>query len=449
MTKPLIVVDPQPRGLNEIFDAHLWDRLQRLGDLVVHEGSGRMPAERFDSCLPEMELLIGQSDMPKTRLDRAPKLRGIVNVETNFLQNVDYETCFQRGVHVLAPGSAFAKPVAEMTLGLAIDLCRGITAADRAVRAGREKWLLDGAEGCFSLYGARVGLIGFGDLARAFTPLLDPFGCRVSAYDPWVSDHFMAAYGVASTALEDLLRTSQVIIVFAAVTSENQGFLGKREFELITPGSVVLLMSRAGVVDFPEFLRQIESGRFRAATDVFPVEPAPIDDPARRVEGLVLSPHRAGAMTELASRDRAADGRRRRTDPQGPAAAFLQARPARNRVARTLEADRGELTYREPESSQAARRRPRQRRPAVADLPQRLGAERHRSGVSVRTSALTHRTPTGNRIRNASNSVGPRMTLGGQDLASIEVMDGALEDAVPRAFTDPCSSAQEGAISTC
>lgn len=298
MTKPLIVVDPQPRGLNEIFDDRLWDRLRRLGDLVVHEGSGRMPAERFDPCLPEMALLIGQSDMPKARLDRAPNLKGIVNVETNFLQNVDYETCFQRGVHVLAPSSAFAKPVAEMTLGLAIDLCRGITAADRAVRAGRERWLLDGAEGCFSLYGARVGLIGFGDLARAFTPLLEPFGCQVSAHDPWISDHFMAGFGVVAASLEDLLRTSQVIVVFAAVTSENQGFLGKREFELITPGSVVLLMSRAGVVDFPEFLRQVESGRFRAATDVFPVEPAPPDDPARNVEGLVLSPHRAGAMTD-------------------------------------------------------------------------------------------------------------------------------------------------------
>ncbi len=57
-------------------------------------------------------------------------------------------------------------------------------------------------------------------------------------------------------------------------------------------------MSRAGVVDFPEFLRAVESGRFRAATDVFPVEPAPPDDPVRKVEGLVLSPHRAGAMTD-------------------------------------------------------------------------------------------------------------------------------------------------------
>jgi phosphoglycerate dehydrogenase-like enzyme len=298
MAKPLIVIDPQPRGLNEIFDADLRARLADMADLAVHEGSGRMPAGRFEKLLPEMELLIGQSDMPKARLDRAPKLRAIVNVETNFLQNVDYETCFQRGIHVLAPSSAFARPVAEMTLGLAIDLCRGVTAADRAMRAGREKWLLDGAEGCFSLYGARVGLIGFGDLARAFVPLVQPFGCAVKAYDPWLSDPYVSGFGVTPASLEDVLRTSRVIVVFAAVTSENQGFLGKREFDLIARGSVVLVMSRAGVVDFPEFLRQVESGRFRAATDVFPVEPAPPEDPARGVEGLVLSPHRAGAMPD-------------------------------------------------------------------------------------------------------------------------------------------------------
>ncbi len=298
MARPLIVIDPQPRGLDEIFEPEVWARLERLGELGVHDGAGRMPAERFEALLPEMVLLIGQSDMPKARLDRAPKLRAIVNVETNFLQNVDYETCFERGIHVLAPSSAFARPVAEMALGMAIDLCRGVTAADRAMRAGREKWLLDGAEGCFSLYGARVGLIGFGDLARAFVPLLAPFGCPVKAYDPWVSEHYMAGFGAAAASLDEVLSGSQVIVVFAAVTSENQGFLGKREFDLIAPGSVFLLMSRAGVVDFPEFLRSVESGRFRAATDVFPIEPAPPGDPARRIEGLLLSPHRAGAMRD-------------------------------------------------------------------------------------------------------------------------------------------------------
>jgi phosphoglycerate dehydrogenase-like enzyme len=147
---------------------------------------------------------------------------------------------------VLAPGPAFAKPVAEMVLGMAIDLCRGVATVDRAMRRGQEKWLLDGAEGCFSLYGERVGLIGFGDLAGAFTPLLAPFGCPIKASDPWVSDHFMAGFGVVSASLEGVLKTSEVIVVFAAVTSDNEGFLGKREFEMIAPGSVFLLMSRAG-----------------------------------------------------------------------------------------------------------------------------------------------------------------------------------------------------------
>jgi phosphoglycerate dehydrogenase-like enzyme len=204
MARPLIVIDPEPRALEEIFDRAVWGRLESLGELALHEAPGRMPAERFESLLPEMELLIGQSDMPKSRLDRALKLRAIVNVETNFLQNVDYETCFVRGIHVLVPGSAFARPVAEMTLGLAIDLCRGVTAADRAMRAGREKWLLDGAEGCFSLYGASVGLVGFGDLARAFTPLLQPFGCAVKAYDPWISDHFIAGFGTQGRGADPL-----------------------------------------------------------------------------------------------------------------------------------------------------------------------------------------------------------------------------------------------------
>src|SRR6202012_4409573 len=103
MAKPLVVIDASPCGLNEIFDAGLWARLQAAGEVVAYEGDGRMPADRLEALLPDIEVLIGQSDMPLARLDRAPKLRAIVNVETNFLQNVDYDACFARGVHVLTP----------------------------------------------------------------------------------------------------------------------------------------------------------------------------------------------------------------------------------------------------------------------------------------------------------------------------------------------------------
>jgi phosphoglycerate dehydrogenase-like enzyme len=89
-----------------------------------------------------------------------------------------------------------------------------------------------------------------------------------------------------------------VIFVFASVTADNEGFLGRAELEKIRPGSVLVLMSRAGVVDFDAAVELVAAGRFRAATDVWPEEPVPAGHPARSVEGLLLSPHRAGGMRE-------------------------------------------------------------------------------------------------------------------------------------------------------
>jgi len=59
-------------------------------------------------------------------------------VEGNFLPNIDYEECFRRGIHVLCVAPVFSQAVAEMGLGLCIDLARGITDAHNAVRAGTE-----------------------------------------------------------------------------------------------------------------------------------------------------------------------------------------------------------------------------------------------------------------------------------------------------------------------
>ena len=362
MAAPLIVIDPQPRSIEEIFEPNIWARSRSSARSRSTRGPAACRPSQFEAYLPEMALLIGQSDMPKARLDRAPKLRAIINVETNFLQNVDYDACFDRGIHVLAPGSAFAKPVAEMALGMAIDLCRGVTTADRAMRQGQEKWLLDGAEGCFSLYGARIGLIGFGDLARAFTPLVAPFGCPIKAYDPWVSDHFMAGFGVASASLEEVLKTSQVIVVFASVTSENQGFLGKREFEMIAPGSVFLLMSRAGVVDFPEFLR---AGRER---------PIPRRDRC------------------LSARARAA----RRTGAQGRGPTAVA--PSRRRDDRRALRDRPADGQRTPASFCAACRRfpagaPSARRSRSLGRSRSSGVERRRHRPPVTRSACSAPAP--------------------------------------------------------
>jgi phosphoglycerate dehydrogenase-like enzyme len=293
----MILVDPQPRTLAMICDAPTRARLDALGPLVVHE-DGPMPDAVVEQHLPEVVAIVGQTAMPAERLERAPKLRAIVNVEGNFLPNVDYEAALGRGVHVLNASPAFALPVAEMALGMAIDLARGISAADRAMRAGTEVYGLDSNAESFLISGTPVGIVGYGDLGRELHRLLAPFHCPVKVHDPWVPDLLIERAGAQPAALDDVLATTRVIFVFASVTSDNEGFLGRAQLERIQRGSALLLMSRAGVVDFGALTELVAAGRFTVATDVFPEEPLARDDTIRGLGGALLSPHRAGGMRE-------------------------------------------------------------------------------------------------------------------------------------------------------
>jgi phosphoglycerate dehydrogenase-like enzyme len=60
----------------------------------------------------------------------------------------------------------------------------------------------------------------------------------------------------------------------------------------------VVLVSRAAVVDFEALFDQVAAGRLLAGIDVWPTEPVPLDARARELEGLVLSPHRAGGIPQ-------------------------------------------------------------------------------------------------------------------------------------------------------
>ena len=298
--KPLehtIIFDPYPRSKELIFRSEQWERLQTLGR-IVYADKGRLDVDSIETHLPDAAVIIGQTDMPRERLKRAKKLKAILNVEGNFLPNVDYETCFQEGIHVLAAAPAFAQAVAECALAFALDLARGITAADRDFRAGNEKYGLAGNHDTFSLRQAEVGFIGFGNLARALLPLLAPFHCRIRVFDPWLPDSYVRDHHCEPASLENVLSTSRVIFILATVTTENEGFIDDTQLALIQPGAAVILMSRAAVVDFEAFVCHVEEGYFRAATDVFPVEPVPPDDPVRRVEGLLLSAHRTGGLRD-------------------------------------------------------------------------------------------------------------------------------------------------------
>ena len=114
--QPVILFDPWPRSADLIFSADLRTRFQALGQIVGLQESegGKLSPELVDAHLPQAVAIVGQTDLDAARLDRAPLLRSIINVEGNFGQNVDYAACFTRGIQVLGVAPVFAQPVAEM-----------------------------------------------------------------------------------------------------------------------------------------------------------------------------------------------------------------------------------------------------------------------------------------------------------------------------------------------
>lgn len=302
---PVILFDPHPRTEEMVYTPDCAAALARLGRVEAHFGS-RMPGDRVEALLAEVALIIGQTDMDADRLARAPRLRAIINVEANWRPNIDYAAAQARGVHVLSAAPCMAPAVAEFCLGQAIMLLRGLHRSDALFRAGHEAYGIAGNRRARTLHGARVGLLGYGNLGRALVPLLRPFTPRIAVHDPFLSDGFLAAEGLQPRTLEALLAATDVLFVLAGATTENAGFLDADRLARMPQDAVLVLASRAEVVDFAALMAMGAAGRLRVAVDVFPVEPVAPDDPVRATPNVLFSSHLAGGLQDSYARIRAA-----------------------------------------------------------------------------------------------------------------------------------------------
>ena len=289
-----VLYDPTPRETDQIFSTENLALFRSRYRVIEWQGEDRDAF--YGRHLPTTDILISQQPMGRDRLELAANLRAIINVETNFLPNIDYEECFRRGTYVLTPGAVFALPVAEMALGMALSLARNIHGEHAAFQKGQEKWLFEGNQHSELLTGSTVGFIEFGDLGRALHHLLAPFSVRVQAYDPWLPDGHLRRLGVVPAPFETVMRDNRFVFVIAAITTENAHLINAQALGLMQPGAMLLLMSRAAAADFGALCDAARAGRIRVATDVFPVEPAAQNDPIRGVPNILFSPHRAGAL---------------------------------------------------------------------------------------------------------------------------------------------------------
>jgi phosphoglycerate dehydrogenase-like enzyme len=297
INKALVVVDPHFRRMSEIFCPATLARLDEKFEVAW--GKDRpMPLDAVEEVLPKATAIVCGEWRYGNLLRKATSLRGIFDVSGGFPRNLDYAECFARQIRVLSVAPCFARVVAEMALGMTLAASRGIASGDRAMRTNTERWLHAGNVGAFMLYDKPVGFVGYGSIARTLQPLLNPFGCKTMAYDPWLSDGYLRSQGVEPASLEQLLENSKVIFVLAVPTAENHFLLSRRLLERIQPGAVLVVVSRAHVLDFDALTELVLAGRFQAAIDVFPMEPLDAHHPIREAAGAVLSAHRAGAVHE-------------------------------------------------------------------------------------------------------------------------------------------------------
>jgi phosphoglycerate dehydrogenase-like enzyme len=239
---------------------------------------------------------MGQPNLDKKLLLRAKKLKAIINVESNFMDNIDYDYCLKKRIHVIATSPVFSKPVAEIALGMTLSLLRNIHNAHLDFVKGREKYGLESNLKASLLSEKKIGLLGFGDLARSLYPLLLPFTKDINVYDPWISKKKIKQFGFNSMSLNQMFKKCEIIYVLAAVTTKNKNLIDKKLLNKMKPNSLFVLMSRAAVVNFKDLIKRVKKGDLLFATDVFPKEPVTKNDPIRKVKNVLFSAHRAGAL---------------------------------------------------------------------------------------------------------------------------------------------------------
>jgi phosphoglycerate dehydrogenase-like enzyme len=192
-----------------------------------------------------------------------------------------------------------ARGVAEMALALTLTLVRRIPGYASEMQEGVVRTNDEVSTG-ETLFGRTVGLVGFGRIGRAFAKLISPFEVQLFVSDPYAQPDAIAEYGGSLVDLDDLVRSSSVIILAAALTPETTNLFDKRRLSLMGDGAYLINVARGGLIEMEPLLAELRAGRLTAALDVTdPLEPLPVDHELRKLRNVILTPHIAAGGIEM------------------------------------------------------------------------------------------------------------------------------------------------------
>jgi len=173
--------------------------------------------------------------------------------------------------------------VAELTVGLILDLLRKTTLMDREMRTGIWKKHMGNL-----LRGKRVGIIGFGRIGQTTGELLRAFGCEIGYYDS-ITIEGLKDLKIERMEMDELLRKSDIVTIHVS-GKYGKPLLGAKEIEMMKKGTWLVNVARGGVVDEEALFNALKNGRLAgAALDVF--EKEPYNGPLKNLENIILTPH--------------------------------------------------------------------------------------------------------------------------------------------------------------
>lgn len=284
-----ILLTHSPEALAGYYGQRALAGLRALGDVKLHEGAAPLEGDALVAAAADCALVVSyrQSPAPAAVFERLPGLVAFLRCAVD-IRNIDVPAASKAGVLVTQASAGFVPAVAEMVLGILVDLSRGISSASAEYHAGRVPQARMGRE----LRGSIIGVIGYGAIGREVARIAVALGMRVLVHDPYVK---ALDAGMEAVPFEALLARSDYVLPLAVATPETENLMDDAAFAKMKQGACFINVSRGNLVDEAALLRALDSGRLGGCAMDVGRAPDQMPTPAlasRR--DVIATPHAAG-----------------------------------------------------------------------------------------------------------------------------------------------------------
>jgi len=207
---------------------------------------------------------------------------------------------YDQGIRVISGNEIYAESVAEGTVAYMLTALRRIPYYNGLVQQGHWKDTSSKTEG---LLDRKVGLVGFGAIARKLVPMLRAFKVDIMVYDPHIDDETCATYSMARAhSMEEVFSENDIVSLHLPRTQDTYHVVNSGMLSRLRDGALLVNTARGSVVDEEALAGELATGRISGILDVYETEPLPIDSKLRGLDNVILIPHMAGPTTDRCAR---------------------------------------------------------------------------------------------------------------------------------------------------